>query len=1660
MKRIFFSLGIIVLLFASAQAGLSQQVAVLGTPAFGSFAGGPDVVNLGNLNVHWNFPIMNKAGRGLPFTYGIDYDSTIWARTTSGSTTSWVMQNTWPAFGANTPAIPGLGGITYTTVTHPTGGACVNPTNPRQPPVIWTGTIYQYSNFVFVDAQNTSHPFPGASATTISGGSSSCGPTNTASSNTYTSADGHQLTVAVSSLGNLSTSVTTNAGETTAPVAAVCNSTPVVNLVTSDMNGNQITPSVCGGVITDTLGTTVLTQTGSTAGGQVVLTGTNASGGPSQWTINYQSYSVQTNFGCSGISEYGPTTQYLPSELSLPDGRSYQFTYETTPGFPASVTGRIATVTLPTGGTISYTYSGGSNGINCTDGSPVTLTRTTPDGVTTYTRDTSNLNSANSMAGYAYTTITDPQGNQTKLTSAVDYYGPGHPNNYYEVARQIYSGNISAGALLETILTCFYNAQSSAPCTTTAPGTSSPGATYFTYWVQTGLRKTYQWPDSTGISNGTLDILSGVENVTSHTVYDYSAASSLPSTVLQTTNTVYAGGSNGVESTLPSEVTVLDPTGNVVADTQYTYSGDTMATTGTPQHGAPYYAPMNLTTVSKLISGSIASGPRLYSFTAYYDTGNVYQATDVNGNVTTYAYGDNAGSAAGCGNSFPTSVSSTTGGSVVTSLTTSATWNCTGGVMATSTDVNNNVTTYNYGSDPFWRPTSILDAAGNTTNYTYQTPSSNTTEVTMNFNGGASTNDVLTTYDGLGRAILTQKRQGPGASNFDSVATKFDNLGRAYYTSLPYSAPAGTYATSGPGVTTGFDALSRTSTVADAGGGMLTYGYSGNDVLVTNGPAPSGEIAKSRNLEYDGAGRLTSVCEVVKSTLPAGGACGQHAAYSGYLTKYAYDGASRLLSVTQDAQPGNQGVQTRTLTYDTLGRKLSETIPEWSAGTGVAGTATYVYDSDATGKCGGSFTGDLIKSTDNAGNVTCYTYDSLHRPLSSTVVSGAYASVTPSTFFVYDAANLYGTSMLNALGNIAEAYTGSSSAKITDLFFSQSISNGGTLSNVWESTPHSGGYWWTGDSYAANHALTSRSNSYGMPSVSYTLNGEGLPVTTTDNSYQLNLVTATWYNPAGSATGVTYGNGDSDAFGYDTSTNRPTSIVYNVTGGAPFTVTNALTWNANSSLQQMQLTDTNDPSKNQTCTYTADDLSRLASVNCGASTWAQTFAYDAFGNISKANGGNATSYPAGYSKLTNQVNSGLPSIPAYDSNGNQLSSTGLSSLSWNAAGQPWQVQDLSGHAYNGTYDALGRLVEIANGTTYTQFVFSPAGAKTAVVQGGTTLLKGLVGLPGGETAVYNGSGLNFIRHKDWLGSSRLATTWAHGIYSKEAYAPFGETYNEAGTPDRSFTGQDQDTVTGTPATGVYDYLFRKYDPAAGRWLSPDPKGWDATSQEYPQSLNRYAYVQNNPLSLTDPDGRDCVYSTDNGISIDHDPANIGQWCTASGGIYTNGGLQNSDISALYAGTISFYLAGNEDSDDYYDAIDAGEMSRVSEAQGLTGESSSHDSYMLSSMRMILAGGFQPGINGVYLDSYTFPDNQWFANGNIKPGFSSQDGICSSPMPGWMNNSPGMKSACDAHDSGYETYHCNASSWIPLLPGPCTMVNMMAIVDLVPQMIVSGIKRLF
>ena len=93
----------------------------------------------------------------------------------------------------------------------------------------------------------------------------------------------------------------------------------------------------------------------------------------------------------------------------------------------------------------------------------------------------------------------------------------------------------------------------------------------------------------------------------------------------------------------------------------------------------------------------------------------------------------------------------------------------------------------------------------------------------------------------------------------------------------------------------------------------------------------------------------------------------------------------------------------------------------------------------------------------------------------------------------------------------------------------------------------------------------------------------------------------------------------------------------------------------------------------------------------------------------------------------------------------------------------------------------------------------------------------------------------------------MASTTSRTVSYDGAYAPYGENYAETGTQDRSFTGQNQDTIA-SGSYPLYDFLMREYHPTWGRWLRPDPLSGSILN---PQSLNRYAYVLNNPCSLTD-----------------------------------------------------------------------------------------------------------------------------------------------------------------------------------------------------------------
>ncbi|MFZ0858078.1 MAG: hypothetical protein WAN10_14595, partial [Candidatus Acidiferrales bacterium] len=312
------------------------------------------------------------------------------------------------------------------------------------------------------------------------------------------------------------------------------------------------------------------------------------------------------------------------SSIVLPDGSQYTLTYEATPSTPASgactpisgtysancVTARLASIQLPTGGTITYAYSGGNNGI-LSDGSTATLTRTTPDGTWTY---------AHSESGTAWTTtVTDPQSNKR----VHDFQG------VYQTEKEVYQGS---STLLKTVFTCYNGA---------APNCNSTAITS----PITSQARYIQWPSN--LESETLVDYNSYGLPTEEADYDYGTGT--VGSLLREIQVSYASLGNNIASA-PAEIIVENGSGSPIAKTTYQYDQTAVTTTsGTPQHVSVSGSRGNPTTISYLTQGSTT----IFKTFTYFDTGNVYVANDVNGNPTTYSYGD-------CGNSFQTSASVTT----------------------------------------------------------------------------------------------------------------------------------------------------------------------------------------------------------------------------------------------------------------------------------------------------------------------------------------------------------------------------------------------------------------------------------------------------------------------------------------------------------------------------------------------------------------------------------------------------------------------------------------------------------------------------------------------------------------------------------------------------------------------------------------------------------------------------------------------------------------------------------------------------------------------------------------------------------------------------------------------------------------------------------------
>src|ERR1700731_38040 len=133
-----------------------------------------------------------------------------------------------------------------------------------------------------------------------------------------------------------------------------------------DTNGNQITLNASG-VYTDTLGRTISATTATDSSpctGPLPIAFANTysvpgrNGQTRQFLVCYVVVPFQTNFGVSGVAEYSGGGTAIQSVI-LPDGTSWAFEYDSRGvGDPSSVNfGQLTKITMPSGGTISYSWS-------------------------------------------------------------------------------------------------------------------------------------------------------------------------------------------------------------------------------------------------------------------------------------------------------------------------------------------------------------------------------------------------------------------------------------------------------------------------------------------------------------------------------------------------------------------------------------------------------------------------------------------------------------------------------------------------------------------------------------------------------------------------------------------------------------------------------------------------------------------------------------------------------------------------------------------------------------------------------------------------------------------------------------------------------------------------------------------------------------------------------------------------------------------------------------------------------------------------------------------------------------------------------------------------------------------------------------------------------
>jgi len=739
-------------------------------------------------------------------------------------------------------------------------------------------------------------------------------------------------------------------------------------------------------------------------------------------------------------------------------------------------------------------------------------------------------------------------------------------------------------------------------------------------------------------------------------------------------------------------------------------------------------------------------------------------------------------------------------------------------VSAADVGVRTSSTTY----EPTYKtfPVSVTNAVGHTETREYD-PAFGKRTILTGPNGLTTT----WTYDGLGRQINETRADG----------THTDRTYIYCNTNCPYGSPYHVeVSTSGTSTsTTYFDELARETKAETIGlDGRSIYKDSVYDqqgrALRVSLPYFEGGAIYWTSYSYDELGRVVSEINQDESRTDI--------TYDGFATTTVNDKGQVTIKV-KDSQgqlvESHDDENSVTLySYDPFGNLINVIDPSAnvvSMGYDLRGRKTTMVDPDM-----GSWSytynalGELVKQVDAKNQVMTMEYDALGRLIKRTEPEGV-------SIWQYDTANM-------GVGKLAKAIGPSGYEKLHGY---DSLGRPDWTNIKINGTPHV-----VQRTYDNFGRIATLSYPAGLTIRNvYTTHGYLKEVRNAANDelyWQVGSM-----NAHGQVTIYTLGNGLTTVNNYNPSTNRINSI----TTGA----------GTDSSIQNLgydfdtlgNLESRADLNQNLSETFQYDRLNRLTETNFNGLA-SKTYQYDSLGNITFKSDVGAYSYAqngAGPHAVTQTVGT-RNNIYTYDANGNQVTGAGrtLTYTSFNKAHTITKGSTIVEYAY----DADRNRIKKIKGNDITLYIGK---IYEKVLKEGVLEHKQYINAGKMTFAVHSIKGAiteTRYMHKDHLGSTDVITDELGNVVERMSFDAHGmrrySTWQDASigtvlagfTTTRGFTGHEMDDET-----GLVNMNARLYDPVLGRFLTPD------TYVQFPenhQSYNRYTYVNNNPLSYTDPSG--------------------------------------------------------------------------------------------------------------------------------------------------------------------------------------------------------------